>query len=70
MKRDPFLVSRTIIGTYTLKVLIDPFGAFYYEQIDIDKVFKTEQEAIDHYYEMQEDSLLRKKNVRLNQESV
>ena len=44
MIRDPYYLAKTVLGSYNLYILKDPFGSWHYSCVG---TFNTKDEAID-----------------------
>lgn len=47
MIRDPYYLAKTVLGSYNLYILKDPFGSWHYSCVG---TFNTKDEAIDYYH--------------------
>lgn len=51
MIRDPYYLAKTVLGSYNLYILKDPFGSWHYSCVG---TFNTKDEAIDYYHKLKE----------------
>ncbi len=52
MIRDPYYLAKTVLGSYNLYILKDPFGSWHYSCVG---TFNTKDEAIDYYHKLKEE---------------
>ena len=52
MIRDPYYLAKTVLGSYNLFILKDPFGSWHYSCVG---TFNTKDEAIDYYHKLKEE---------------
>lgn len=76
MKRESYLISKNIAGSYNLSILKNPTGSWHYSSAG---TFDTEEKAINHYYKLKEEErmvsrmhmnlLIKIKNRNMNKQS-
>ena len=59
MIRDPYYLAKTVLGSYNLYILKDPFGSWHYSCVG---TFNTKDEAIDYYHKLKEEEKMNFKN--------
>jgi len=52
MIRDPYYLSKTVLGLYNLYILKNPTGSWHYSCVG---AFNTEEDAINHYHKLKEE---------------
>lgn len=52
MIRDPYYLAKTVLGSYNLYILKDPFESWHYSCVG---TFNTKDEAIDYYHKLKEE---------------
>lgn len=55
MIRDPYYLAKTVLGSYNLYILKDPFGSWHYSCVG---TFNTKDEAIDYYHKLKEEETM------------
>lgn len=52
MIRVPYYLAKTVLGSYNLYILKDPFESWHYSCVG---TFNTKDEAIDYYHKLKEE---------------
>lgn len=52
MIRDPYYLSKTVLGSINLYILKNPTGSWHYSCVG---TFNTKEDAIDHYRKLKEE---------------
>lgn len=67
MIRDPYYLAKTVLGSYNLYILKDPFGSWHYSCVG---TFNTKDEAIDYYHKLkEEEKMISRMHMKLNKKT-
>lgn len=64
MTRDPYYLSKTVLGSYNLYILKNPTGSWHYSCVG---TFSTKEDAVYHYHKLKEEE---KMNSRMHMKLI